>query len=63
MWIELSKTPTTRRTVKMEQVIVEALENIDRIDDSLSNEEKARLIAEELKRAIAKQLTSQLDYL
>jgi|TARA_R110000737_G_scaffold347264_2_gene378477 hypothetical protein len=46
----------------MENVIAEALDNIDRISD-LTNEDKARIIADELKRVLAEQLINQLSHL
>ena len=46
----------------MERVIAEALDNIDRITD-LTNDEKAKIIAAELKRVLANQLIEQLSYL
>tara|TARA_R100001163_G_scaffold62616_1_gene53567 strand:+ start:507 stop:731 length:225 start_codon:yes stop_codon:yes gene_type:complete len=50
------------RRIKMERVIAEALDNIDRITD-LTNDEKAKIIADELKRVLANQLIEQLSYL
>jgi len=46
----------------MERVIAEALDNIDRIN-GLDNEDKAKIIADELKRVLANQLIEQLSYL
>jgi hypothetical protein len=46
----------------MERVIAEALDNIDRISD-LTNEDKAKIIADELKRVLAEQLITQLSHL
>jgi hypothetical protein len=48
--------------ITMERVIAEALDNIDRITD-LTNDEKAKIIADELKRVLANQLIEQLSYL
>ena len=50
------------RRIKMERVIAEALDNIDRISD-LTNEDKAKIIADELKRVLAEQLITQLSHL
>ena len=50
------------RRIKMERVIAEDLDNIDRITD-LTNDEKAKIIADELKRVLANQLIEQLSYL
>lgn len=46
----------------MERVIAETLDNIDRVND-LTNDDKARIIADELKRVLAQQLIEQLSYL
>ena len=46
----------------MERVIAETLDNIDRVND-LTNDDKARIIADELKRVLAQQLIEQLSHL
>ena len=48
--------------IRMERVIAEALDNIDRISD-LTNDDKAKIIADELKRVLAEQLIQQLSHL
>lgn len=46
----------------VERIIAEVLDNIDRVSD-LTNDDKAKIIADELKRVLANQLIEQLSYL